>query len=114
MLPRPIVHALGDLKEKHQVLGPQIESIVGSPKVKAAVRAQLALGVLARMPLVGLLGSVDAVRHSYVDTAQPAVTSAINRTAATRVKAANKGLPGGGRRGLSQRREPRLFALLAV
>jgi hypothetical protein len=55
MFPRPIAHTLGNLKEKHQVLGPQIECVVGPPKVKAAVRAELALGVLVRVALVSLL-----------------------------------------------------------
>lgn len=54
MLPRLIVHALSDLKETDQVLGAQIESVVGTPKIKTAGRAKIALSVLTCVAPVGL------------------------------------------------------------
>src|SRR5258706_11569276 len=55
VLPRLLVHALGDLREEHEVLRAQVEAVAGPAEIEAEVLGELALGVLAHVAVLRLL-----------------------------------------------------------
>src|SRR5580704_10030957 len=66
MQPSGVVHPLRDLKKQPQILRPEIQAAVWPAEVEAAVLAQLALRVFARMTPKMLARFIDA------HTAEPA------------------------------------------
>ena len=60
--PGLVVHALGDLQEQEQVLRPQVQLALRPAEVEAAVRRQLALGVLAAVAAALGLAGLDPAR----------------------------------------------------
>src|ERR1700704_928512 len=66
MQPSGVVHPLRDLKKQPQILRPEVQAAIWPAEVEAAVLAQLALRVFARVPPKMLARFTDA------HTAEPA------------------------------------------
>src|SRR5262249_37311951 len=47
--PGLVIHAVGDLREEDQVLGPEVQPLAATAEVEAALRGKRSLGVLAAM-----------------------------------------------------------------
>src|SRR6516164_7121045 len=58
VLPGCVVHALRNLREKHEVLRTQVEAVAGTPKVEAEILGQLPFRVLAHVAVARLLRSL--------------------------------------------------------
>src|SRR5438309_196717 len=71
MEPGRIVHTFPEFDERHEILGPQVEFVVGPGEVEAAVRWQLSLSVLSAMAPAVAPRRLDHDAVCSTATAQP-------------------------------------------
>jgi len=70
MQPGGVVDAVRHLQKDHQVVRAEVQRPVGPAEIEALIFAQLALGILARVLLVLLLGTIGGVDDSFPHTSR--------------------------------------------